>query len=184
MLGDSTWRSCHEHWTSPWFGAAAPSRHITGYLSHQRLVLKNRFRLYRFWRGSASKLFTERNAWLQKVSRGVVTATRAVSGGLYVQQTGVAQLSPTHNFDPFLCQRLCRENVTQTTFLRLQPHHLRADIAAFHEDRPQTSAFPGPSCLSTDQVRGIELVKPGYDDHPSFGFIQSVRQSTHGAIEI
>jgi hypothetical protein len=100
MLCDSTWRSCHEHWSSPWFGAAAPGRHITGYLSHQRLVLKNRFRLYRFWRGSASKLFTERNNRLQK-ARGVIAATRAVSGVPYVQRTSVAQLSPTHNFDPF-----------------------------------------------------------------------------------
>jgi hypothetical protein len=27
-LYDSTWRSCHEHWSSPWVGAAAPCRRL------------------------------------------------------------------------------------------------------------------------------------------------------------
>ena len=38
--------------------------------------------------------------WDEVVKR-IVIATKSVSGGLYVQQTDVAQLSATHNFDPF-----------------------------------------------------------------------------------
>jgi hypothetical protein len=64
-----------------WRGSAKPP-HYRLFEPSKVSLKKNRFRLYRFWRGSASKLFTERNAWLQKVSRGIVTAIRAVSGGL------------------------------------------------------------------------------------------------------
>ena len=162
MLCDSTWRSCHEHWSSPWFGAAAPSRHITGYLSHQRLGLKKPL--------SALSLL----AWIRQQTF-LPSATPGCKRCL------VAALANAQ-FRSLFCQRLCR-NVAQTKSASCACNHVISGRTwpPFMKT-VRTSVFP--ACLSQDQVRGIELVKPGYDDHPSFGLIQSVRQSTHGAIEI